>query len=274
MAYAPVTRLLLILNVAIFAGQIFFVQPGTEHYLRRLSLIPAEFWAGHGSWQPLTSMFLHGSVMHILFNMIALYSLGIPIERTLGSGRFTWLYFVSGFTSAVAILLFQFDSTDGTVGASGAIFGLLGALAVFYPDSMLLVFFFPMRARTAAVLMLIASVLLTVFDIFPGISHLGHAGGLLGGILYSRLALGMAPGQKLEPGPAGAFSGGVFRSREERLKEHLRTMFEEPVRPHTVVNPATGREEKIINPSREDLADQSSQKRLYFDPATGRFFFK
>ncbi|MBE7438671.1 MAG: rhomboid family intramembrane serine protease [Spirochaetales bacterium] len=273
MAYAPVTRLLLILNVAIFAGQVLLFQPGSEYYLRRLSLVPAEFWAGQGSWQPLTSMFLHGSFMHILFNMIALYSLGIPIERTLGSGRFSWLYFVSGFTSAIAILLFQFDSTDGTVGASGAIFGLLGALAVFYPDSMLLVFFFPMRARTAALLMFIASVILTVFDIFPGISHLGHAGGLVGGILYSRLALGMATGQKLEAGPAG-FGGSVLRTREERLREHLRTMFEEPSGPRTIVNPATGREEKIINPSREDLAEQSVQKRLYFDPATGRFFFK
>ncbi|MCB1167368.1 MAG: rhomboid family intramembrane serine protease, partial [Leptospiraceae bacterium] len=155
---APVTRALVGINVAVYIfvslllnNFMALVTPQAQVFLSKWGLVPAEFW--HGAvWQPITSMFLHGGLIHIAVNMVALYSLGAPIEHKIGSFRFAMLYLVSGLCGALFVVAFQATSTLPTVGASGAILGLLGALAIFFPRAQLLVFFFPMKARTAAIL--------------------------------------------------------------------------------------------------------------------------
>lgn len=178
-----VTKLFVYINIGgfvlinpYFAGGLFSV----------LGLVPGDFHF----WQPLTSMFLHGSLMHIAFNMIALWTLGQPLERDMGAKKFAILYFVSGLGGALAVLILPGHLYTPTIGASGAILGLLGAMAVFYPKAEMMIFFFPMRAQTAAFVFGGFSLLLAFVDQSSGISHAGHLGGLVVGLLVSKVLLG------------------------------------------------------------------------------------
>ena len=200
----PVTNFLLLMNLTIHLLVHFFVYaagPGPyQNFFFDYGLVPIEFWQGSW-WQPVTALFIHAGPIHLAVNMLALWSLGTPIEMTLGSRSFAWLYTISGFTGSLFVIFGQYDLANPTVGASGALLGLLGALAIFFPSSRLLVFFIPMSARTAAVVFGVGSILLAFYDSSTNISHIGHLGGLVGGLLYSRFVLGLEAGrQTLHPG--------------------------------------------------------------------------
>lgn len=127
----------------------------------------------HGAWwQVLTSTFTHIQVFHIVLNMVALYMFGPPLEQILGRLRFLTLYVVSGVTGSAGVLLFS-NEHGMTVGASGAIFGLLGASAVVA---------FKAGGDFQGLLTLLAINLVITFTV-PMISWQGHLGGLLGGAL-------------------------------------------------------------------------------------------
>jgi membrane associated rhomboid family serine protease len=123
-------------------------------------------------WRLITAAFLHGSLIHIGLNMLALYWLGGPVETFLGHARYAALYLVSGLAGSAGALLV--NPTDVTVGASGAIFGIMGALLIIeYQQT---------GQLAGQALTLIAINLLFTFSV-PGISYGGHLGGLAGGIL-------------------------------------------------------------------------------------------
>ena len=220
----PVTRVLLTINVAVYIA-INWVSPllGGEAafvgLVNTFGLKPAAFWQG-AFWQPLTSMFLHGSLLQIFANMLGVWRIGSMLERGIGSRRYLWLYMISGFAGTLLVLAADPTATRPTIGASGAVLGLLGAIAVLSPNSMLLFFIFPVRARTAALLIGLGSLLLEYTGRMEMISHLGHLGGLLGGYLYTRFALsasdahermyraGQNPGNQGRPSPFGGIFGG------------------------------------------------------------------
>ncbi|MBO9522321.1 MAG: rhomboid family intramembrane serine protease [Nocardioidaceae bacterium] len=136
----------------------------------------------HGAWwQVITSVFTHVQVFHIALNMIALYMFGPPLEQILGRVRFLTLYVVSGVTGSAGVMLFS-GAYGSTVGASGAIFGLLGAMAVIA---------FKTGGAYQDLLSLLGLNLVITFTI-PHISWQGHLGGLLGGVLVA-LAMVYAP---------------------------------------------------------------------------------
>jgi membrane associated rhomboid family serine protease len=128
--------------------------------------------ANGGWWRLGTAAFLHASVLHIGLNMVVLYMVGIPVERFLGPWRYLTIYIVSGLAGSAGALVV--DPTTVTVGASGAIFGLFGALFIIeYQQT---------GAITGQAFTLIAINLVLSFAI-PNISWGGHVGGLIGGIL-------------------------------------------------------------------------------------------
>jgi membrane associated rhomboid family serine protease len=149
---------------------------------------------GHDYWRLVTSGFLHSGPIHILFNMYLLWLLGNLLEPTLGSGRFTALYFTALLWGAFGALLFQ-HPFDSTVGASGAVFGLMGAAAV------------EQRARginpfqTDIGVLIILNLVLSF--VISNISIGGHIGGLLGGILVGVAFEGAARMRRPELGYAG-----------------------------------------------------------------------
>ena len=142
-----------------------------------------EFILAGQLWRLLTPALLHGSPTHIFFNMYALLSFGTSLERYFGHGRFVTLYVLGAFAGNVASFLFS----DGySVGASTAVFGLIGAEAVFlYQNRKMLAGQF--RSAIGNVLFVIAINLFLVGSL-PGIDNWGHIGGLVGGLMFTWFA--------------------------------------------------------------------------------------
>jgi membrane associated rhomboid family serine protease len=143
----------------------------------RLSYLVASPWR---PWGLVTSMFLHGSIVHLLFNMLALFFFGPLLERRIGSSPFLAVYFGSGILAGLAqVAVFP---TSAVIGASGAIFGVLGALTVLMPDLVIFLYFIPLK-------IVYATILFAVLDLFPmlagtpdGIAHVAHLVGLAVGL--------------------------------------------------------------------------------------------
>lgn len=138
-------------------------------------------------WQIVTSVFTHVEPLHIGFNMLALYFLGPMLETVLGRTRFLALYLVSGIAGSAAVMLLS-EPQGQTLGASGAIFGLMGALAVVA---------LKVRGQVQSVLMWIGLNLVFTFTV-SGISWQGHIGGLLGGAVLGA-AMVYAPRTRRAP---------------------------------------------------------------------------
>jgi membrane associated rhomboid family serine protease len=132
----------------------------------------------------LTYAFLHGSVGHLLFNMIMLYFFGGDLDLFLGRRRFWVLYLGSALAGGLAAALFL-PAGVMVLGASGAIYGLLTAYALYFPDTEILVWFvFPMKTRTVVLVLLAVSLFYSVFGSVDGVAHLAHLGGAAFAFLY------------------------------------------------------------------------------------------
>lgn len=139
-------------------------------------------------WRFITSMFLHGGVGHIFFNMYALWLFGTIVERRIGAGEFLRLYFLSGIVGNLSYWLVVFLGINPSVpalGASGAVYGVLGAAAVLYPNLLIFVWWLPMRLYQAAFLWFIIE-FLGVFNPYSGIASAAHLGGLIIGLWYGK----------------------------------------------------------------------------------------
>jgi membrane associated rhomboid family serine protease len=176
-----VTYALIAINVIVFLaeGQFGFgsTNGGTELF-RRFALDGPDV-ANGDYWRIVTSGFLHAGLLHIFFNMYLLYLLGNMLEPAIGSVRFALVYFVSLFAGSLGALIVSPDTL--TVGASGAVFGLMGAAAVELSARGIN----PMETGIGG---LIIFNLLFSF-VFSGISIGGHIGGLIGGALTGFLFL-------------------------------------------------------------------------------------
>jgi membrane associated rhomboid family serine protease len=149
-------------------------------------------------WQPLTYLFLHAGFMHLIFNMLALWMFGVDLERRWGRIAFLRYYFVCGVgagLTCLAVGLLPLQATADmyympTAGASGAIYGLLLAYAIFFPNRIIYYFIFPIPVR---IYVLIAG-LLVLYESSRGggggVAHFAHLGGLIFGYLYLSLGRG------------------------------------------------------------------------------------
>ncbi len=135
------------------------------------SLLPIEVASGE-YWRLLTAGFLHANLIHIATNMISLYIIGIPLERILGRGRFLLIYLLSLLGGSISVMLFSGLFTP-TIGASGAIYGLMGALLVTFKR---------LNYELRPLIIVLALNVYVTFQ-FPGISWQGHLGGLLVGAI-------------------------------------------------------------------------------------------
>lgn len=138
-------------------------------------------------WQLVTYMFMHGGIWHIFFNMYTLYIFGVVLERVWGTKKFLLYYFVTGIGAALVHLGVQWLTKDFalTVGASGAIYGVLMGYAMLYPDSMMGLVFPPITMKAKWFVLVFAAIeLLTgISGTRLGIAHFAHLGGLIFGYL-------------------------------------------------------------------------------------------
>jgi rhomboid protease GluP len=158
----------------------------------------------HGQvWRLFTPMFLHGSIIHIAFNMYALFNIGPTLERFYGRGRYLGLFLLSGFAGNVMSFMF---SQSPSLGSSTAIFGLLGAEGVLLYQNREL--FGNVASRALSQVVMIAVVNL-IIGLTPGIDNWGHVGGLIGGTLFAWFGGPLLQKQGLFPSYAVA-TGRLF----------------------------------------------------------------
>jgi len=135
-------------------------------------------------WRFITPVFLHGSPAHIFFNMYALLSIGTFMERQFGHGRFALLYFLGAFSGNVFSFLLTGEN-GYSVGASTAVFGLIGAQVIFFYQNREL---FGNQARQAIGNTVFIIAINLFIGLSPGIDNWGHIGGLLGGVIFTWFA--------------------------------------------------------------------------------------
>jgi membrane associated rhomboid family serine protease len=208
----PVTKALLIANALVFLLQ---------QALGDVAFAPFMLWplgsadptlpgVGFEPWQLLTYGFLHGNWGHILFNMLALFMFGAPLEYTWGQKRYLSYYLVcmvgAGLCQLAVGAWMMANGSDGypTIGASGAIFGLLLAYGMLFPNQrvMLLIPPIPMKARTLVIVYGLFELFVGFTGLQPGIAHFAHLGGMLFGWLMIRYWRGQPPfGRRGPPRP-------------------------------------------------------------------------
>ena len=150
---------------------LFFAQQASD--LTERGVVVATMVSQGELWRVVTSGFLHGSLIHLLFNMLILFQLGTAVEARLGRGRFLGLYFLSLVGGSIGALLLQAPAI-GSLGASGAVFGLMGAVVVLSKRGRS-----PVESSVAGLLV----INLVITFLLPGISIGGHLGGLVAGVL-------------------------------------------------------------------------------------------
>ena len=185
----PLTRALMIACTVIFMlQQVVF-----------LSGVFALWPIGSGNflpWQLVTYAFLHGGVGHRFFNMLGLWMFGSELERVWGQQRY-WQFLLAGvLTAALAQLLITAlaGSRVPTVGASGALYALLLAFGMLFPNRVIMPLFppIPMKARTFVIVFGALELLLGLMDV-GGVAHFAHLGGMVGGFLMIRYWRGQPP---------------------------------------------------------------------------------
>ena len=183
----PAIKALIIANVVAFIAT--SIWPALEIPFR---LQPYAVFSTGAVWQLVTYMFLHGGPMHLIFNMLMLWMFGVEIERMWGTTYFTKYYFACGIGAGLTqvllgLLPFSFAASfwlQATIGASGAIFGVLLAYALYFPTRpILFAFVFPVQARYVVMILGGISLWSAVFA-GGGVAHTAHLGGLATGYLY------------------------------------------------------------------------------------------
>lgn len=180
----PVIKNLLIINVAIFIiTDILAIREVRNYILMLFALWGVDtpyFWP----WQLVSYMFLHGGFMHILFNMFGLWMFGVELENYWGSKRFLSFYLITGVGAGVIQLIVQGLSGSGapTVGASGAVYGVLLAFGMMFPNRIIFFsFLIPIQAKYFVILYGAIELISGLTRSGSNVAHFAHLGGMLFG---------------------------------------------------------------------------------------------
>ena len=220
----PIIKQLMIANAVVFVAQ--YLAPGV---LALGAVTPIAVWQGGYLWQPFTYMWLHGSLGHIALNCLALWMFGSQLAMAWGPQRFLRYYLLCGVGAGFIIASWPYltliaPSADfsvlrtHTVGASGAIYGVLLAYSLTWPDRTIMLIFPPIAFR--AIWLIPALFFMTIF-FSPGgnISHIGHLGGVLVGWIYMR--------RRNQAGNPLSFKQIQYRWRRWRMRQRLRAVRQE-----------------------------------------------
>jgi membrane associated rhomboid family serine protease len=194
--YAPSNRFpvglkwLLIVNTAIFVLTFFLAATGANGFFRNFYLVPSQVVTTFAVWQVVTYMFFHGGFMHILWNMLTLWMFGVELERMWGTRRFLRFYFACGIGAALTVILVDYAFADpnvATIGSSGAIYGILMAYALLFPDRLILFgFLIPIKVKYFVMIMGAVVFMNSFVSFGSGVSQVAHLGGLVVGFLMLR----------------------------------------------------------------------------------------
>jgi membrane associated rhomboid family serine protease len=203
-------------NVLVFLAEVALGQEGLYRFIASCGLVPADFWRGGWLtrwWTPITSIFIHTGWWHLVSNMFTLYIFGDNVEDRLGHIRYLLFYLLSGMAASTVHLVAHTNSLVPTVGASGAIAGVLGAYLILFPRARVVtlvpIFYFIRIVQVPALIYLgfwFVSQLfngflaLTAADVYQadGVAWWAHIGGFVFGLAVIRL---LAPRTPRPPAP-------------------------------------------------------------------------
>lgn len=175
----------------IFAtGLVFILQAiSGPKLISTFGLHPIEIYRKLHVWQLITYMFLHGDFLHILLNMLILWMFGCEVERNWGTSEFFKYYIICGIGAGLFHIFFHFTSEIPVVGASGAIYGILLAFAMLFPDRPIILFpfFIALKAKYWAIIFAAIALIFGLLGGQNGVAHLAHFGGMLVGFIYYKL---------------------------------------------------------------------------------------
>jgi membrane associated rhomboid family serine protease len=179
---------LVIVNSAIFVIYFFCLQFDVARgFFQLLPLQPIYVVKMFFIWQPVTYLFLHADFGHIIFNMLSLWFFGKDLEITWGTRRFLQFYFLCGIGAALCVIVANAlfgDMRSSTIGASGAIYGLLMAFGILFPDRTVYYFFFPIKAKYLVLISGAIAFMMSFAGSNSGVSHIAHLGGMIFGYAY------------------------------------------------------------------------------------------
>lgn len=163
-----------------------------EPFTNRFALTPYEVVHNWYVWQLVTYIFLHDprSILHILLNMLGLWMFGSDLEQTWGTRRFTRFFFVCGIGAGLVMvalfLIMGGDPRENTIGASGAIYGVLLAFGILFPDRIIYWIIFPIPAKYLVMILGGIAFFSSFLTSNSGVAHVAHLGGMLCGYVYMR----------------------------------------------------------------------------------------
>lgn len=176
----PAVKHLLIINALVFAADYVLQKQGIylANILALFSLQSGNFQV----WQPLSYMFMHANLTHIFFNMFNLWMFGAAMENFWGTKRFLFYYLVCGIGAGLLYMLLP--GMHVTVGASAAVYGLLLAFGMTFPNEYIYLYFLmPIKTKWFITGMIAIELLQGIFYSYDGIAHFAHLGGMLIGFL-------------------------------------------------------------------------------------------
>jgi membrane associated rhomboid family serine protease len=177
----PVVKMIIIACVVTYVIQLIAGRPMVEIFALCPFLVVERYYF----WQLFSYMFLHGGVTHLLFNMLSVFMFGCEMERHWGSKRFFRYYVITGVGAGLCVFFIPSNYTVFTLGASGAIYGILLAYGLTFPDRIIYLYLlFPIPAKYFVMIMGGIVFLSTLSSANTGISNFAHLGGMLVGYLY------------------------------------------------------------------------------------------
>jgi len=186
--WTPAIKTLVIACVIGFLIQVFdqFAgTPGSPSFAYKFGLVPQDVTQRYYFWQVVTYIFLHGGFFHILFNMFGLYMFGSELEATWGTREFTKFFFICGIGAALTSIVASPHSSVPIIGASGAIFGLLLAYGVLFPNRLIYLYMIiPIPAKWFVVIFGAITFLSAINATQSGVAYVAHLGGMLFGFIY------------------------------------------------------------------------------------------
>ncbi len=173
-------------NLMIIMGIVFVLQMFVSGWFELyFGLVPVLVWKKYFLWQLVTYIFLHGGFSHILFNLLALWMFGSELENYWESKKFLFYFFFCGVGAGICTVIFSPYQFVPTIGASGAIYGLLLAFGWLFPNRLIYIYFlFPIPAKYFVIIFGLIEFFASMEGAGSGVAHLTHLGGLLFGLVY------------------------------------------------------------------------------------------
>ena len=187
--------------------------------IKTFGLVPAAVWQDFKIWQLFTYLFLHGGLFHIFFNMFVLWMFGKDLETRWGRNEFLRFYFVSGEGAGLITMLFSLNSFIPVVGASGAIYGLLLAYGLMYPNRMVYLYgIIPLKVKFMVAGLACIAFFASLSSQQSSISHLTHLSGMVIGLIYLKTGLNW---QSIKLWWMQTQIRGIEKKRSEQSREEI-----------------------------------------------------